>query len=402
MATRASRCDVLVVGGGAAGVAAALAAARAGARTRLVERYGFLGGMATAAMVGTVCGLYATGPSGPPRLLNEGIAAEVEGRLRAAGSEPLRRGRTVALPYVPATLARILDDLVSREPALRLGLHATCAGAEATATRLERVRLVGWRGAEDVEPRAVVDASGDAIVAWHAAVATETPAAAERQLASIVFVLDGVARDAVGGARTVAVLRALHAGERAGRLPVGCRLASFRATGRPGEVVVKLALDALDADGTVDELTSAELAARRRVDALAAFLAASVGGFEGARVSHVAPQVGVRESRRIAGVERLERADVLGARKRADGVARAAWPIELWEAGADGARYEYLPDDDWYDVPRGCLEHKTCANLLAAGRCMSATHEAMGSARVIGTCLAVGEAAGRLAAERAR
>jgi hypothetical protein len=116
----------------------------------------------------------------------------------------------------------------------------------------------------------------------------------------------------------------------------------------------------------------------------------------------VAPQVGVRESRRIAGVARLERADVLGARKRADGVARAAWPIELWEAGADGARYEYLPDDDWYDVPRGCLEHATCPNLLAAGRCMSATHEAMGSARVIGTCLAVGEAAGRLAAERAR
>jgi hypothetical protein len=112
--------------------------------------------------------------------------------------------------------------------------------------------------------------------------------------------------------------------------------------------------------------------------------------------------VGVRESRRIVGRTRLERDDVLGARKRDDGVARAAWPIELWEAGGDGARFEYVPDDDWYDVPRGALEHVACRNLLAAGRCMAASHEAAGSARVIGTCLAAGEAAGRLAAERAR
>jgi hypothetical protein len=164
---------------------------------------------------------------------------------------------------------------------------------------------------------------------------------------------------------------------------------------------VKLALDDLDVPDGADELTLAERAARRRIGALAAFLAARVPGFGRAFVSHAAPQIGVRESRRITGKARLERDDVLAARKRPDGVARAAWPIELWEAGEGGARYEYGPDDDWYDVPRGCLEHATCGNLLAAGRCLSASHEAMGSARVIGTCLAVGEAAGRLAAERA-
>jgi hypothetical protein len=397
----ASRCDVLVVGGGGAGVAAALGAARAGAETRLVERYGFLGGMATAAMVGTVCGLYATGPAGAPRLLNEGIAAEVEARLRATGAEPLRRGRTVVLPYVPAAFARVLDDLVAHERALTLGLHTTCAEVEGSRERVARVRLVGWRGAEDVEPRVVVDASGDAVVAWHAGLATDTPASAERQLCSIVFVLAGVADGAVGGARTVAVLRTLHDAEAAGTLARGCAIAAFRATGRAGEVIVKLALDDLG-EGEADELTHAETVARRRVEALASFLAARVAGFERAFVSHVAPQVGVRESRRIVGAVRLERADVLGARKRPDGIARAAWPIELWEAGAGGARYDYVPDDDWYDVPRGCVEHATCTNLLAAGRCMSASHEAMGSARVIGTCLAVGEAAGRLAADRAR
>ena len=400
MTARPTACDVLVVGGGSAGVAAALGAARAGARTRLVERYGFLGGMATAAMVGTVCGLYRTGPGGSPASLNGGVAAEVEGQLRAGGAEPLRRGRTVVLPYDPLALARLLDDLVAAEASLSLSLHTTCAAAEGTPERLERVRLVGWRGAEEVAPRVVVDASGDAIVAWHAALATETPAA--RQLASAVFVLQGVDPGAVGGARSLAVLRALHDGERAGDLPRGCSLAAFRASGRPGEVAVKLALDDLEVPAAADELTIAERTARARIAALAAFLAARIPGFAHAFVSHAAPQIGVRESRRIAGKARLERDDVLGARKRPDGVARAAWPIELWEAGEGGARYEYGPDDDWYDVPRGCLEHATCANLLAAGRCLSASHEAMGSARVIGTCLAVGEAAGRLAAERAR
>jgi hypothetical protein len=389
--------DVVVIGGGAAGLAAAVGAARAGARTRLVERYGFLGGMATAGMVGTVCGLYRSGPGGPPALLNDGIAGEVAAGLLARGSRPLRRGRTVVLPYVPLEFATLADELGAREPSLEVSLHTTCAGVATSGPRITGVRLVSWRGIEEVEARAVVDTSGDAIVAWLAGVSTDTTPAAERQLSSLVFVLQGVAPDAVGGPRTVAVLRRLADGERAGTLVRGGAQASFRASGRPGEVLVKLALDALG-DAAVDDLGQAERVGRTRVAAVAAFLRAHVAGFGGAFVSHVAPQIGVRETRRIVGRAALERDYVLGARKAPDGVARAAWPIELWQPGADGPRYEYVPDGDHYDVPRGCLESRDCDNLLAAGRCMSATHDAMGSARVIGTCLATGEAAGRLAA----
>jgi hypothetical protein len=398
---RADRYDVVVVGGGAAGIAAALAAARAGARTRLVERYGFLGGMATAAMVGTVCGLYRTGLSGAPVLLNEGIAAEFAAALTSLGNVPVRRGRTIVLPYAPFELATLADALVGRERGLTTSLHTTLVGIDGVSRRIETLRLFGWRGVEEIAAAAVVDTSGDAIVAHLAAYATETPAPGEGQLSSIVFVLQGVADGTVGGPRTVAVLRRLAEGERRGALPTGAAQASFRASARAGEVVVKLALDRLgDAGG--DERSHAEQVGRRRVQAVAAFLAREVPGFERAFVSHAAPQIGVRESRRIVGLATLVRDDVLGARKAADGVARAAWPIELWEPGADGPRYEYVPDDDHYDVPRGCLESRGAANLFAAGRCMSATHEAMGSARVIGTCLATGEAAGRLAARIGR
>ena len=84
-----------------------------------------------------------------------------------------------------------------------------------------------------------------------------------------------------------------------------------------------------------------------------------------------------------------------------DGVARASWPIELWEEGRLGATYEWLDDRAHYDIPLRSLRARDVDNLFVAGRCMSATHEALGSARVIGTCLATGEAVGRAAARRA-
>ena len=125
--------------------------------------------------------------------------------------------------------------------------------------------------------------------------------------------------------------------------------------------------------------------------AVASFLARRVTGLRAARSCRTPHRRSAcARAAGSPGASAWSATDVLGARKRSDGVARAAWPIELWEAGQGGARYEYGPDGDWYDVPRGCLEHATCTNLLAAGRCMAASHEAMGSARVIGTCLAVG------------
>jgi hypothetical protein len=134
--------------------------------------------------------------------------------------------------------------------------------------------------------------------------------------------------------------------------------------------------------------------------ALATFLR-TLPAFADSFVSHTAPQVGVRESRRVVGRYQLTRADVLSGRKFEDAVARASWPIELWEEGHLGATYEYLPDGETYDIPLSSLQARDVANLFVAGRCMSASHEALGSARVIGTCLATGEAVGAAAARLA-
>ena len=152
MAAGSLSYDVVVVGGGAAGLAAAVSAARAGARTALIERYGFLGGMATAGMVSTICGLYLTSAAGPPEPLNPGFADDVARRLAAMPgcAEPVRRGRTHVLPYTPFAFACLADQLTASAAALDVYLHKNKETAEALKTKIEenereRKELAGIR-----------------------------------------------------------------------------------------------------------------------------------------------------------------------------------------------------------------------------------------------------------------
>ena len=396
--------DVVVVGGGAAGLAAAVAAAGGGARTALVERYGFLGGMATAGMVSTICGLYHTSSDGAPEPLNEGFALTFARRLAAMpGCEkPVRRGRTFVMPYTPFAFTCLADDLTASASGLDVYLHAYLTGVTTGAGRIETLRIATWERSIELRARVVVDASGDAVVAHRAGAATETAPPSGRQLPSLVFVLQQVDRQTLAPGPRLALLRTLVTAERDGRLPTGASHLVIAPSPQPGEVVCKLALDGImdELSGRRDFLTTAEQEGRRRALALTEFLK-TMPAFARAFVSHAAAQVGVRESRRVIGAYQLTREDVLSGRRFADGVVRASWPIELWEEGGLGPAYEYLEDGQAYDIPLRSLRARDVENLFVAGRCMSATHEALGSARVIGTCLAAGEAVGIAAAGQA-
>src|SRR3989454_3451305 len=159
--------DVVVVGGGAAGLAAAVAAAGAGARSALIERYGFLGGMATAGMVSTICGLYQTSPAGPPEPLNAGFADVFARRLAIMPGcgHPVRRGRTFVLPYTPFAFASLADELTASARQLDVYLHALLVRLDTGPGRIERVRIATWERQVELTARAIVDASGDAVVA---------------------------------------------------------------------------------------------------------------------------------------------------------------------------------------------------------------------------------------------
>jgi hypothetical protein len=123
--------------------------------------------------------------------------------------------------------------------------------------------------------------------------------------------------------------------------------------------------------------------------------------FQGASILEASQGVLDREGRRIRGGYVLTEEDVLSARKFPDGVVKNAWPIELWDR-KKGTVYKYVPADDYYEIPFRCLTVKGFSNLLTAGRCISVTHEALGSTRVMGTCMALGDAAGRAAAMLAK
>jgi len=382
------KAEVLVIGGGSAGLAAAVAAARAGARTVLVERHGMLGGMGTASLVHTFCGLYHIDGDRAQRA-NDGFPAEMEERMRVAtGLGPVKIGRVWVLPQHPVEFARIADELV-RESGVEVLFHSElCALAPGwhaeLACRGERLAI---------EARAVVDASGDAVAAALLSQPDERPARLQRP--AFVFGIQGVA-GATGG---LALAGRIVEGVREAALPEAALGLHFRASGRPGEVFATLDLSGEEL-GAYDPtevrcLSGLEQTGRRLAAAAVGFLREREAGWNEAYVSQWPARVGVRESRRWLGEETLTGADVMAGRRRADEVALAVWPLELRETHrGPKLRYPEAPAG----IPRGALVAAGHSRLFTAGRCLSCDHEAQASIRVMGTCFATGEAAGRMAA----
>jgi hypothetical protein len=148
------------------------------------------------------------------------------------------------------------------------------------------------------------------------------------------------------------------------------------------------------------DFTEAEILGRQQARAYADFFRGSLAGCELSWIDDTGVQVGVRQTRQIVGREILRNVDILSGRKRSDGIARSPWPIELHSG--ERPRVEWLIDD-FYEVPYGCFVPERGASLLAAGRCLSAEHEAVASARVTAQCSyghAVGHAASLAVRER--
>jgi hypothetical protein len=395
-------CDVLVVGGGAAGVAAAVAAGRAGAKVVLLERYGFLGGLATTAQVGTICGLYLRDTAHSEATpVAGGFAKEYSERLeRAAGASRIRLDNGLwVLPYPPPVFASVADALVRECENVSVILHATVAEAQAEGPRLMEVRALAWNEPVALRPRAVVDCSGEATAAALAGAGVED--GARDQAPSLVFVMEN-ADPGLAERGLLEVRRELRQAVEKGALPALCeRLSLVPGTGADGHFAFKFTLTAASSDLPLwQQVTAWERQARALVDELRRFLIASTACCRNARFSSVAPQLGVRSGRRICGRATLAERDVLNARKSPQGIARGCWPMERW---GNGPRPEmtFFNERDYYEIPLDCLRAVELDNVLAAGRCFSASAGAMSSARVIGTSLATGWAAGAAAASQA-
>jgi choline dehydrogenase-like flavoprotein len=388
------KADVVVVGGGPAGTACARAAAEMGAGVILVERYGFLGGNLTAALVGTIGGLFVKGEEGFDYVVGgipRDCAETLKGRGQAFGPVPWEK--TAVLPYVPFGLKTLMDEWMEKA-GVRLHLHTRLTRVNLNGERIESIRVSNVGGGADVEGTVFVDASGDGALAFLAGASME---GSPVQFPSMNFFMANVniAEALTAGLATLQTLikEAVESGEydlpRAGGAVI--------PTMRPGEVIV--AMGRIARDGRpVDcadplELVYAEKEGRRQASLLAAFLKAKMPGFAEAYVADTPTQVGARATRRLVGKYVLTASDVLGGASFDDAVSRCAWPVELHAEGK-GTTLEFLPDGKYYQIPYRSLLPMETDNLLVAGRCLSASFKGHASARVSSSCMAMGEAAG--------
>ncbi len=391
-------CDLLVAGGGSAGLAAAISAARSGARTLLVERHGALGGMATAALVHSICGLYELAGDGEPAWANPGFAAEFARRLIASGGAtgPVRMGRVQVVMHQPAAFARLADELTIETANLEVLLHTEIVRADSALGEIE----LSTRGMRRIiTPRAALDATGDGALAAMSGAAFEQAPPERLQRPAFIFGMHGVDPARLDDDGRLRIAGQIARAVRDGTLPAGALGAAVRATGRGGEVYVTVDLAgplAYDPARPAD-LTALEVEGRKIAWRLADFFRSTVNGFANSAISAFPARAGIRESRRVVGRYRLETADLEEGRNFPDAIARATWPMELRESNR-GARMRYPANGRPADIPLRSLRARDRDNLFVAGRCISCSHEAQASVRVMGTCFATGEAAGIAAA----
>lgn len=382
-------CDVLVAGAGPAGLIAAIAAAKEGASVTLVERHGFVGGMLTAGEVRNI------------RVFNDGAGRWVVGdtpleylsELEAHGGA-FNNARHCECVQQDPEVTKYIGEQMCLRYGVRLQYHSWICGVGMEKGAVCGVYALGKDGVRFIPAKVVIDATGDGDVAAFAGAAFDKDEALQPM--TTTFLLGGVTSDrwpVVLSDASTARFKALVA---EGKYPVPRDdLAAFR-TARQGEVYCNITRFSGDCTRTED-LTAAEIACREQIANCVAFLRRELPEFKDAYLIHSAPQVGLRESRRIRGLYTLTEEDVVTNRDFDDTVAYNSYFIDIHHQDAHTTHYKRELGTR-NGIPYRCLVPETVNGLLMAGRCISATHVAHGAIRVMGTAMGIGQAAGCAAA----
>ena len=406
--------DVVVLGGGPAGLAASVSAARHGARTLLVERYGFLGGMGTAGGVTNFAGLYGK-KNGEMRQVVHGVVDELLQRIAALGglNEPQdgMQGRIRVRSYDVSAYKCAADQLLLAA-GVQLLFHAWAGAVVMQGRQISALLVETKSGRQAIRAQRFIDCSGDADLAHFAGVPFELGDGQGSALfPSTMFRVghvDGArALAAVGEFKAINALMAQSQASQPGRYQFPREGAILRPQKNPSEWRANVtqirnaagsAMDATDAR----QLSEGELEGRRQITEYFRFLRAEVPGFEQSAIVDIAAQVGIRETRRIQGAYALSGEDILSSARFDDAIGINAWPMELHAEGRVDWQFPRTIDSAqgraFNDLPWRMLLPTSVDNLLVAGRCASMTHAGQSAARASGACFVMGQAAGTAAA----
>ncbi|WP_018155185.1 FAD-dependent oxidoreductase [Demetria terragena] len=395
--------DVLVVGGGAAGVAAATVAAEAGHSTMLVERYGFCGGAAVAGMSSTICGMYLSQQNlGTPEQVVFGFTERFRSAIaeRRGLTPPQIYGKTYTVTHDPLKWRETADQFLE-DAGVTCLFHSAVTGVIVDGNTYTGVILESNAGSSVVLAKRIVDASGDAAVLARGGYDYWFGDDGTIQNPTMFFRLGNVDMEAFSdfwGPDTISPPKVSdlidQANEHGFTLPRR-KIWIFPST-RPGELMVN-ATRLTGRNGEMlnvinpSDFTEAEIGGRHQVRSYARFLAESIPGLKESFVVDTGVEAGIRQTRTIAGMTTLTNEDVVGCVKRSDSICRSPWPIELHSG--DRPKLHWLLDD-YYDVPYGALVPAVAEGIIIAGRSLSAQHEALASARVTAQCFEYGHAAG--------
>jgi hypothetical protein len=421
----AGEAEVLVVGGGPAGLGAAVGAASAGADVVLVERYGFLGGNATAALVMPLMSFHTQARAASLDDVDAGVrllptdhgpgepvvAGVLELFLRqlygVGGAIPPSQTTGYTVPFDPEQFKLLALDLLDHA-GVRFLLHAFASGVVGDGEP-EGVVFETKSGPLVIRAQTIVDCTGDGDVAAAAGARFDVGRDEDQlvQPMSLMFSMAGFDRlpfaayvrehpDQWRG--VLGLWDLIREAEKAGELELPREDVLFFATPHEGEVSVNSTRVSGVLGTDAWQLTKAEWIAHRQMRQIARFLRNCVPGFAGSYVAQSGATIGVRETRRVAGEYQLTAEDVLACRQFQDAIARGSYPIDIHDPRGKGTVLRRLPAGGAYDIPLRCLIPEQVERILLAGRCISGTHEAHSSYRVTPIAMATGHAAGICAA----
>ncbi|KQV06747.1 FAD-dependent oxidoreductase [Leifsonia sp. Root112D2] len=385
--------DVIVIGGGSAGIAAAVGAAQSGATVCLVERYGFLGGAATISSVLTHCGFFDQRKEQVVKGVGQQLLDRFSQRDVYQTQTMEESGNTVVLLDMETTKS-VFDELVA-EAGITLYLHSQLISAETHDGIITSVEFAHRAGSTVLRAKTFIDASGDGALIHAAGAAARLSDLVERQASTLVIRIGGVEEGAdlspSGMRRAVEKYSEKTGVELVRTSGIAVRMPVTR------EVMLLLAdqhRDVLD----VAELTRAEIEARQLSWHYLAAFRDSYAGWASSFLAATGPQIGIREARRLHGLDEVTSDDVTEGRKREDdAIARCGWPMENHVAPGI-TEYGGIRNKGWYHIPYGAICSSTHDNLWAGGRLVSSDNRAYASLRVMGTSFATGHACGVAAA----
>lgn len=413
--------DVIVAGGGLAGCCAAVSAAKEGCSVLLIERYGFLGGMAAAGLVNPFMPYNTYDSEGcPVPVNNKGLfgyilsqldarnslyaqdKSELEEKPNIWGGKHIRH--ETKHTFNEEILKKILDEMLE-DSGVKVLFHSFIYQTETTGRKVTSVSSVGKSGTLKHYAGFFIDATGDADLC---------------ALSGNEFLMgresDGKCQPMtlcfrVGNADPYMAEKIIYDPDM--RNTLNDKYRQWQKSGKISNQRENVLIFPHIANGVIHfnstrvidknpvdpvELSEAEIMARKQVAELVEFFKENAPGFENCILLQTAPQIGIRESRRVKGLYKLTEDDLVNCTKFNDSIARGCYPVDIHNPSGSGTRIRRIPPGEYYTIPFGCIVPDNLDNVLVAGRPVSSTHEAHSAVRVMPICSNMGQAAGIAAA----